>query len=163
PAWLGRRAVVDGREDGGFGKASVNGARRADHADPVWVHEHPRNGVSESVAMMSDKRLVGAIALSATLIAGCAPVDTAPAPILLFTGTGTSPGDVVAMETILRQRGFAYATASSKQLNAMSASKLREYKLLIVPGGNFIDIGTHLTPNATANVRAAVQGGVNYL
>jgi glutamine amidotransferase-like uncharacterized protein len=101
--------------------------------------------------------------LAVTLAAGCARSEPAKAPILLFTGTGTSSGDVMALETILKGAGLAYATASSRQLNAMSESRLGEYRLLIVPGGNFIEIGTHLTSDATANVRAAVRHGLNYL
>jgi glutamine amidotransferase-like uncharacterized protein len=34
---------------------------------------------------------------------------------------------------------------------------------LIVPGGNFEQIGTDLSPVAVANVREAVRGGLNYL
>jgi glutamine amidotransferase-like uncharacterized protein len=44
----------------------------------------------------------------------------------------------------------------------MSESQMRAYGLLIVPGGNFIDIGNGLTPGATANIRNAVQNGLNY-
>jgi glutamine amidotransferase-like uncharacterized protein len=112
---------------------------------------------------MRDKRLRRSIVLAVTLVAACARSEPAQAPILLFTGTGTSPGDVVAVQAILSRAGLTYSTASSRQLNAMSESRLREYRLLIVPGGNFIDIGTHLTSDATANVRAAVRGGLNYL
>ena len=40
---------------------------------------------------------------------------------------------------------------------------LQEFDLLIVPGGNFIDIGNILTSSTTANIRNAVQNGLNYL
>jgi glutamine amidotransferase-like uncharacterized protein len=83
--------------------------------------------------------------------------------ILLFVGAGTSPGDVVAVETLLRKQRFNYSTANSPQLNAMSAHQLRGYRLLIVPGGSFVQIGTNLTPDAAANIRNAVRGGLNYL
>jgi hypothetical protein len=85
------------------------------------------------------------------------------APVLLFTGTGTSPGDVVAVRRILDDSGLAYATATSAQLDAMDAARLRAHRLLIVPGGNFLEIGDGLTPRATASVRDAVHGGVHYL
>jgi glutamine amidotransferase-like uncharacterized protein len=85
------------------------------------------------------------------------------AAILLFNGTGTSPNDVAAVETILNQNNLSYSTVNSSRLNAMDKSQLRGYRLLIVPGGNFVDIGNHLTSNTTANIRNAVQGGVNYL
>jgi glutamine amidotransferase-like uncharacterized protein len=45
----------------------------------------------------------------------------------------------------------------------MGESQIRGYRLLIVPGGNFIDIGNSLTSSTTANIRNAVQNGLNYL
>jgi glutamine amidotransferase-like uncharacterized protein len=84
-------------------------------------------------------------------------------PILLFTGTGTSPHDVEAVETILDSNHLNYSTVDSSQLNAMGESQLRGYRLLIVPGGNFIDIGNSLTSSTTTNIRNAVQNGLNYL
>jgi len=85
------------------------------------------------------------------------------APVLLFTGTGTSPGDVVAVRRILDDSGLAYATATSAQLDAMDAARFRAHRLLIVPGGNFLEIGDGLTPRATTAVRDAIHGGVHYL
>jgi glutamine amidotransferase-like uncharacterized protein len=48
-------------------------------------------------------------------------------------------------------------------LNAASESRLRESRLFIVPGGNFVRIGNSLTPHATATLRSAVENGVSYL
>jgi glutamine amidotransferase-like uncharacterized protein len=45
----------------------------------------------------------------------------------------------------------------------MSESQVREYRLLIVPGGNFVHIGNGLSLRTTANIREAVQKGLNYL
>lgn len=84
-------------------------------------------------------------------------------PILLFNGTGTSPNDVAAVETILNDNHLNYSTADSSQLNQMSESQMTKYRLLIVPGGNFVDLGNSLTPSTTANVRNAVHAGLNYL
>jgi hypothetical protein len=95
-----------------------------------------------------------------------APSSRAPsnlAPILLFVGNGASAGDVAAVEQILNDNHLQYATATSQQLNGMSASQLMAYRLMVVPGGNFIDMASSLTRGATANIRAAVQGGLNYL
>src|SRR5262245_20675315 len=83
--------------------------------------------------------------------------------ILLFNGSGTSPNDVAALERILDENHYSYAIANSRRLNVMSESQLREYRLLIVPGGNFEHIGNGLTASATANVRNAVRSGLNYL
>jgi glutamine amidotransferase-like uncharacterized protein len=85
------------------------------------------------------------------------------APILLFNGAGTSPNDVEAIEAILTERELNYATVNSAQLNSMSEAELMAHHLLIVPGGNFIDIGNALAPAAMASVRHAAEGGLNYL
>jgi hypothetical protein len=63
----------------------------------------------------------------------------------------------------LKRNHFEYATADSRQLNATSEARLRSYRLLIVPGGDFEKIGNGLTAQASANIRSAVRGGLNYL
>lgn len=93
-----------------------------------------------------------------TACGGIAPI----APILLFNGTGTSPNDVVAVERILNSNHLDYSSVSSSQLNRMGESQIRGYRLLIVPGGNFIAIGNSLTESTSANIRKAVYGGLNY-
>jgi glutamine amidotransferase-like uncharacterized protein len=105
------------------------------------------------------------IVLSAVLMAAtaCRTGSPANAAILLFDGTGTSPGDVAALEKLLAAERLDYATANSRQLNRMSESQIRAYRLLILPGGNFIQLGNNLTAGATANIRSAIQNGVNYL
>jgi glutamine amidotransferase-like uncharacterized protein len=85
------------------------------------------------------------------------------APILLFNGTGTSAGDVAALEKILTGEHLDYSTADSPELNAMSESQMRQYHLLIVPGGNFEHIGNSLTSSTTTNIHKAIQNGLNYL
>jgi glutamine amidotransferase-like uncharacterized protein len=103
-------------------------------------------------------------ALSSCLIAcGIRSTSSGSPNILLFNGTGTSPNDVAALERILNENHFRYATANSRQLNAMSESQLSAYRLLIVPGGNFEKIGKGLTSSATANARHAVHSGLSYL
>jgi glutamine amidotransferase-like uncharacterized protein len=81
----------------------------------------------------------------------------------LFTGTGTSPNDVAAIATILDSSQLRYSTVNSFQLNWMAESQISGYRLLIVPGGNFVDMGNSLTAGTAANVRNAVKGGMNYL
>jgi Biotin-protein ligase, N terminal len=85
------------------------------------------------------------------------------ADILLFAGRGTSPNDVAAVERILRDHGFRYSTASSSRLDGMAESELTTYRLVIVPGGNFEEIGKGLTSSATGTLRNAVRSGVSYL
>jgi glutamine amidotransferase-like uncharacterized protein len=86
-----------------------------------------------------------------------------PADILLFTGTGTSPNDVTAVETILDSNHLDYSTADSPQLNEMAEPQMRRYRLVVFPGGDFIKIGNGLTAATAANIRKAVKGGTNYL
>jgi len=87
-----------------------------------------------------------------------------PAPsILLFNGTGTSPNDVAAFESILRAGTLDYATADSRQLDGMSEQQLKSHRLLIVPGGNFVEIGKGLAPRTSVALHRSVLGGMNYL
>lgn len=45
----------------------------------------------------------------------------------------------------------------------MSEAQIRSFRLLIIPGGNFIEIGKGLTSDTTRNIRGAVHDGLNYL
>ena len=101
--------------------------------------------------------------LAMTTVACRARGHNVSSPILLFTGTGTSPGDVAALETVLNANHFNYASVSSAQLNRMDVDRIRRYRLLIVPGGNFVEMGNSLTLRTTANIRDGVQNGLNYL
>src|ERR1700692_2199409 len=92
------------------------------------------------------------------------PAIASAEPVLLYDGTGTSPTDVAAIESVLGTLAVAYSTADSGRLNAMSEQQLGGYKLIIVPGGDSIDIGQNLTPSAVSSIRGAVQQyGVHYL
>ena len=109
--------------------------------------------------------LITTLAVSTTGLAACG-VDSSTADqpsVLLFNGAGTSRGDDAAVESLLREHQIRYATANSRQLDRMSEAQLRSYRLLIVPGGNFVEMGTGISPTATANVRGAVGAGLNYL
>lgn len=98
-----------------------------------------------------------------------APADvtsnlTPSVSILLFNGTGTSSTDVSAVEAILNTNKLLYATANSSQLNAMTETQLKAYKLLIVPGGNSITIGNNLKSSTTTNIHnAVINDGLHYL
>ena len=106
-------------------------------------------------------RLAFLISLATT---ACTPPGSNAVPsILLFSGAGTSVNDVAAVVTILRDKHLEYSTVNSRQLNGMSESQLKAYRLMIVPGGDFIDMGNSLAPSTTANIHNAVQGGLNYL
>jgi glutamine amidotransferase-like uncharacterized protein len=92
------------------------------------------------------------------------PLTSSPgAPILLFNGRGTSRNDVEAVETVLEDSHLEYSTVDSSELNAMSASQLEAFRLLIVPGGNFETIGKGLLPATAAKIRGALRSGSSYL
>jgi hypothetical protein len=85
-------------------------------------------------------------------------------PVLLFVGTGTSSPDVAAVKTILGNLKLTYATATSSQLNAMSETTMKGYKLFLMPGGNAITISKNLTSTTTTNLHnAIVKDGLHYL
>ena len=115
--------------------------------------------------MVAMKCCVGIVLGVALLLpAGCTRTRTnTGAPILLFDGTGTARDDVAAVAKVLEEKALAYDTANSAQLNAMSESELKAYRLIIVPGGNYITIGNNLTTETTERMRNAVHKGVNYL
>src|SRR5476651_4153 len=83
------------------------------------------------------------------------------ASILLFNGAGVSVNDVAAIATILDNNHLNYATVSSSELNTLSPSQLNAYRLLIVPGGDFMVMGNSLTKATAANIHEAVQHGLN--
>src|SRR6185437_11992927 len=102
------------------------------------------------------------IALLCLLLMACHRRPDSNVPILLFNGKGASPGDVAAFEALLTRAHLSYATADSSDLNALTEAELRAHRLLIIPGGNFMDIGNSLNPGASANIRNAVRNGLNY-
>ncbi len=120
---------------------------------------------------MTDQRRFLCLALFVLNLSGCDRPDASADPltsdrvpgVLLFNGTGTSPNDVAAIETLLDKSRISYSTTSSAQLDAMSPARLRSYHLIIVPGGDFTRIGIGLKQETTAKLRGAVQYGVNYL
>ena len=58
------------------------------------------------------------------------PKSDDTAEILLFGGTGSSPNDAKAFEAILKDQHVNYTKANSSQLNGMSESRMRGYRLL---------------------------------
>jgi glutamine amidotransferase-like uncharacterized protein len=128
-------------------------------------HARPRLDLAAPNTLCRDLIAASLLLISAALTA-CGPTSASSrevAPVLLFTGTGTSTNDVAAIATILNGSHLSYSTVNSFQLNGMSESQISGYRLLIVPGGNFVDMGNSLTAGTAANVRNAVKGGMNYL
>ncbi len=84
-------------------------------------------------------------------------------PILLFNGTGTSPNDVEAIKNILYSNRMDFVILNTAQLNGLDTNQLGKYKLIFIPGGNFIAIGKNIKTETTHNIRTVVHGGLNYL
>jgi hypothetical protein len=102
--------------------------------------------------------------IAALALTACAPpASNDLPPILLFNGSGASPSDIKAVEAVLKASHLKYATVNSSQLNGMTEAQLMAYRLMIVPGGNYITIGNSLAPGTATNIHNAVQGGLNYL
>jgi len=116
------------------------------------------------VAVLALSQTAGAAchSTSSTTAVANPPASNAAPVVLLFDGHGTSPGDVTALERILSESHVGYSTADSPRLEGMSESELRAYRLLLVPGGNFVEIGNGLTSSATTRLRNAIQHGLNY-
>lgn len=83
--------------------------------------------------------------------------------ILLYDGAGTSRNDVAAIEAILKTNKLSYSKINSRELSSLAESQLLRSKLLIVPGGNYIDMAEGLSAESVAKVRNAVDRGLNYL
>ena len=106
-----------------------------------------------------------AIVVGLALAVGCSrTTERSPAQVLLFDGTGVSRGSVKAWQSVLERRHLSYECVDSAELNAMTAGRLRQYRLLIVPGGNYLSMGRSLGAETGPKVRRAVEsGGLNYL
>ena len=104
------------------------------------------------------------IAMACAWLTACTPPGAREAPlILLLAGTGASPNDVRATEAILRGMDLRYAVVDSPGLNGMNDAEFRRFKLMIVPGGNYLTLASSLTPATAAKIHDAVQEGLNYL
>src|SRR5690349_14246234 len=146
------RRIVDFRQ---AGSETVAGCRK-DGTDLIAETNTGRNAcATHAVKSQADMKhpclWILVLILIPIAFTACTPAPGS-APILLFNGTGTSANDVAAVETVLNGNHLKYSTANSSQLNRMSESQIREYRLLIVPGGNFVDIGNSLTSSTTANI-----------
>jgi len=126
---------------------------------PVVPQEVPaRNCLVHTLAMIG-------LTVVATVSTACQTrrIPSAPPPVLVFDGTGTSVSDVAAIESLLAENGLAYATASSSRLDQMTEVELSSHRLLIMPGGNFVAMGNHLQQATATKIRTAVQNGLGYL
>jgi hypothetical protein len=132
------------------------------------MYNHRRTGKIASMSALIARAVPVSILIAAALAcrAGAGQRRTsarADVPILLFNGTGASPGDVAAFESVLDSQRLDFSTVDSRELNGMTESQIRQHRLLLVPGGNFIHMGNGLSPDTAAHIRAAIGNGLNYL
>jgi glutamine amidotransferase-like uncharacterized protein len=104
--------------------------------------------------------LLTAVSVSLT---SCGTHLTGSAPILLFDGMGSSQGSVFALRAVLEDSHLPYMTVGSAELNGMGEATLQRHQLLIVPGGNFVEMGNGISKESALHIRNAVQHGLNYL
>ena len=109
-----------------------------------------------------NKLIYSAYFMVALVFANCTD-SIQEAPILLFNGKGTSSNDVEAVKTILSANHLDFVLVNSAGLNELDTGKLKKFKLIIIPGGNFIEMGQNLTEATTKNIQQAVHQGLNYL
>jgi glutamine amidotransferase-like uncharacterized protein len=100
---------------------------------------------------------------AAPLLVSCHERGSESAPILLFDGTGASPSSVSALRAVLEAHHLSYVTVTSAALDRLDAAALRQHRLLIVPGGNFVDMGEGISRETALRIRTAVHQGLNYL
>ncbi|MEP7324199.1 MAG: BPL-N domain-containing protein [Saprospiraceae bacterium] len=84
-------------------------------------------------------------------------------PILLYNGKGTSTNDVKAIKNLLHSNHLNFTLINSTQLNGLDTARLKKHKLIIIPGGNFIEMGDNLTHETFINIQNAVHQGLNYM
>jgi len=106
---------------------------------------------------------IGALTVASVLLTSYSAPRTSAEPVLLFAGTGTSPGSVSALRSLLEADHLAYAMLTSAELNTMTEAELRRHLLLIVPGGNFVEIGDGISKATALRIQDAVHQGLNYL
>lgn len=88
---------------------------------------------------------------------------TLSARIVLFDGAGSSPNDVKAIKTLLNREKLDYITADSDELDLLTTEQLAHVDLLIMPGGNYEQMGKGLRAATAQRIRDAVNRGMNYL
>lgn len=92
------------------------------------------------------------------------PTENAEGKILLFNGQGISTSDWQSFQSILKEMNLEMETANSSQLETMTLEQLKQYSLIIVPGGKASTISSGLSGAARLRVRQAVRDfGVSYL
>jgi glutamine amidotransferase-like uncharacterized protein len=124
--------------------------------------ESPLTVEVTKMAKLKNRRIYFLYFIVAILFSNCKSA-VKEAPIILFNGIGTSPNDVEAVKNILSLSHLDFALVNSTQLNELETNQLGKYKLIIIPGGDFIDMGKGLTGETTNKIQKAVHDGLNYM
>ena len=84
--------------------------------------------------------------------------------ILLFNGRGISTSDWQSTEQIVQSMNLSYRLVNSAALSAFTLEELKNFGLILIPGGNSNTINNGLSIETRIRVRQAVRdGGVSYL
>jgi hypothetical protein len=90
--------------------------------------------------------------------------SSSPPVALIFNGDGTSPTDEQSLVSIAQSYGLKTQAVTSAQLEAMTASQLASYPLIIWPGGDSSTMSASLDAGTRERVReAVVNAGVNFV
>ncbi|MFO0940595.1 MAG: BPL-N domain-containing protein [Pirellulales bacterium] len=81
----------------------------------------------------------------------------------MVNGKGTSANDVKAIESLLLEMQLDFDTVRLDELNQTSLEQFKRYKLLVFPGGNYLQMGESLNETTRSHIRAAVGDGLSYL
>ena len=83
---------------------------------------------------------------------------------LIYQGDATAYGDVEAISEILDTHHLKYSTVTSAELNQMSIDDLKNFGVLIWPGGYAGQMSGSLYPKTRENIRDAVLNeGLNFV
>lgn len=90
--------------------------------------------------------------------------DSYDTDVLIYNGTGTATSDAASVEAILDERGTTYRTVSSDELNNMTEEELKNFGVIVWPGGKAKRMADSLTPEARERIRkAVVEEGVGFV
>jgi glutamine amidotransferase-like uncharacterized protein len=112
---------------------------------------------------MNRRYLSGLLAAFVLVSAACGPAPGPHPLVLLYEGKGASANDVKEWKVLLDAKGVSYSARGTAEFNAMTMRDFMGFKMVMIPGGNFEEMGKALTPATTTAIRTAVENGTNYL
>ncbi|MCM2321853.1 MAG: hypothetical protein NDJ90_01180 [Oligoflexia bacterium] len=94
----------------------------------------------------------------------CREPDPALGTALIFAGEGTNLSNADALTELAQSHFLAYRFVTSSELDAMSTEELKQYRLLVWPGGESSEMNDSLREETRTRVRDAVrESGLGYV